>query len=143
MAFYESPRFPEGISYGAIGGPEWLTGVVTTITGYEQRDGRLLYPRQRWDVSHGVRTAAEFAALRAYFLTMRGRLHGFRYKDWTDYTAAHTGNEKGIVTGLTSTTFQAFKRYTSGSQTMDRKISKIVDAAGTLRAGEKGKSLAF
>ena len=123
MAFYESPRFPERIANGAQGGAEFATSVVVTAGGLEARDGMWQYPRQRWDVSQGVNSVAAFAELRAFFLTMRGRLHGWRFKDLTDYAATHT---EGVVTGLTSTTFQLFKRYASGAQSIDRKITKPV-----------------
>lgn len=126
MAFYESPRFPERIAAGALGGPEFMTTVVKVVGGAEQRNASWTYPLHKWDVSQGLRHQADFQAVRAFFLTMKGRLHGFRFKDLADYTAAHTGDEKGIVSGLTSTTFQLVKRYTSGSQTADRKIVKPI-----------------
>lgn len=126
MAFYEFPRFPESIARGAMGGPEFMTTVVKVAGGAEQRNGAWSYPLHKWDVSYALKTRAEFALVRAHFLTVGGRLHGFRYLDIADYTVAHTGDEKGVVAGLTSTTFQLVKRYTSGSQTFDRKISKPI-----------------
>lgn len=132
MAFYESPRFPERIAYGASGGPEWSTTVAVTASGREQRNGSWTYPRHRWDVSQGIKTQADFETLRAHFMTMRGRLHGFRYKDWADYAVTHTD---GKVTGLTGTTFQLIKRYTSGSQTLDRKIVKPRSSGFELKDG--------
>lgn len=126
MAFYETPRFPERIAYGAVGGPRFSTTVVAVIGGSEQRNAQWTYPLYGWDVSQGVKSQADFQVLRAFFLTMRGRLHGWRFKDWTDYTAAHTGDEKGMVSGLTSQTFQLVKRYTRGAQTLDRKITKPI-----------------
>lgn len=125
MAFYESPRFPEGISMGATGGPMWATEVIKTVSGKESRIAQWSYPLHQWDVSTGIRNAADFIAVRAFFLTMLGRLHGFRFKDWADYTASHTGDEKGVCTG-SGTTFQCVKRYTSGSQTSDRIITKPI-----------------
>lgn len=133
MAFYESPRFPERIAFGAVGGPRFNTTVAAVIGGSEQRNAQWSYPLYAWDVSQGVKNQQDFEALRAFFLTMRGRLHGFRFKDWTDNSAAHTGAEKGVVSGLTSTTFQLVKRYTSGSQTQDRKIVKPIAAGFELK----------
>ena len=132
MAFYESPRFPEGISMGATGGPMWATEVIKTASGKESRIAQWSYPLHSWDVSTGIRKAADFIAVRAFFLTMLGRLHGFRFKDWADFTASHTGDEKGVCTG-SGTTFQCVKRYTSGSQTSDRKISKPILAGFELK----------
>ena len=121
MAFYESPRFPERISRGSVGGPEFSTVVVKTTGGREQRDGQWQYPKQRWDVGQGASTPEQFAELRAFFLAMRGRLHGWRFKDWTDYQVSHA---EGRVVGITSTTFQLFKRYALGAVFLDRKIVK-------------------
>lgn len=127
MAFYETPRFPENIGAGALGGPEFMTTVVKVQGGAEQRNGSWTYPLHKWDVSQGLKVQSDFLAVRAFFLaTGKGRLHGWRFKDLADYTAAHTGTEKGVVSGLTGTTFQLVKRYTSGSQTADRKISKPI-----------------
>lgn len=135
MAFYESPRFPDRIAYGAAGGPEFNTSVVVTAGGSEQRNGNWPYPRHSWDVSQGIKKQADYEALRAHFLTQRGRLHGFRFKDWADYTVSLA---EGRVQGLTTTTFQLLKRYTSGAQTLDRRIRKplagivLKDGATTL-----------
>jgi uncharacterized protein (TIGR02217 family) len=127
MAFFESPVFPSSIALGAVGGPEFSTTVVATTGGKEQRTSRWQYPKQKWDAGPGVRTAAQYMELRAFFLNARGRAHGWRFKDSSDYTVSLS---EGTVTELTSTTFQLFKRYTSGAQTMDRKIAKPV--AGTV-----------
>jgi uncharacterized protein (TIGR02217 family) len=134
MAFYESPRFPENIGAGALGGPELATTVVKLQGGAEQRNSAWTYPLHRWDVSQGLKRQADFLTVRAFFLaTGKGRLHGWRFKDLADYTASHTGNEKGVVLGLTGTTFQLIKRYTSGSQTADRKIVKPLAAGFELK----------
>lgn len=123
MAFYESPRFPERIGYGARGGPALATDVVTVESGAEKRNARWSYPRHEWDVSHGVKTQADFDALRAHFLSVDGRLHGFRFKDFSDFAATVS---TGFVTGLTSTTFQLVKRYISGAQSKTRRIRKPI-----------------
>jgi uncharacterized protein (TIGR02217 family) len=127
MAFFESPRFPQAIAMGATGGPEFSTTVIVSGGGKEQRISRWLYPKQRWDAGPGVRTNAQYLELRAFFMAARGRANGFRFKDASDFTATHAD---GVVVGLTSTTFQLFKRYVSGAQTLDRKIAKPV--AGTV-----------
>ncbi len=130
MSFFESPRFPERISYGAVGGPGFETQVVQTISGHEQRNGAWALPLHRWDVSQGVKSASDFATLRSFFLAAGGRRHAWRFKDWSDYSATHTD---GKVTGLTVRTFQLVKRYTSGSQTLDRKIQKPIASGFELK----------
>lgn len=123
MSFFESPRFPERIGFGAVGGPEFATDIVTVESGREKRNARWSYPRHAWDVSHGVRTQTDFDTLRAHFLSCAGRAHGFRFKDFSDFQATVA---QGFVSGLTSTTFQLVKRYTSGAQTRDRLIRKPI-----------------
>ncbi len=123
MAFLETPRFPDRIAYGAVGGPMFRTELVVSASGRETRNGAWSYPRQGWDVSQGINTTYDFATLRAFFMIARGRQHGWRFKDWTDYTATHSD---GYVVAITSTTFQLMKRYTSGSSTQGRPIYKPV-----------------
>lgn len=141
MAFYESPRFPDRISYGVTGGPGWRTQVAESLASFEQRNGAWVYPRHRWDVSQGLNAPAAFEALRAFFMTMRGRLHGWRFKDWADYMVEFgDAVESGVVQGLTTTTVQLVKRYTSGSQTLDRQIRKPIASGFTLK--DSGVALA-
>jgi uncharacterized protein (TIGR02217 family) len=130
MAFYESPRFPERISFGAIGGAGYLTDVTIVASGAEFRNAAWSQARMTWDVAHAARRQPDYELLAAFFRTMRGRLHGFRFKDWTDFTV--TGSA-GILTatGVTDE-YQMFKRYTSGSQTEDRLISKPVAGSFTI-----------
>lgn len=130
MAFFETPRFPEAISYGATGGPSFATEVVTVESGREKRNARWAFPQHRWDVSHHVRVQSDLDALRAFFLAMNGRLHGFRFKDWSDYQCPIT---QGVVSGLTGTTFQLVKRYTNGAVSKDRNIVKPIAAGFVLK----------
>lgn len=134
MAFIETPRFPERIAYGAMGGPEFDTTVVRAASGREARNQNWAYPRHAWDVSQGLNSQADFETLRAFFLAVgKGKKNGFRFKDWADFSAAHSGAGAGVVSGITSTTFQLVKRYTSGAQTLDRIIRKPVAAGFELK----------
>jgi uncharacterized protein (TIGR02217 family) len=123
VSFLETPRFPERLAFGASGGPGFDTSVTVVASGREARNALWAYPRHAWDVSQGIKTQADFEALLSFFMVCRGRLYGWRFKDWGDFQATHS---TGVVTGLTSTTFQLFKRYTSGGTTIDRIIQKPV-----------------
>lgn len=133
MAFIESPRFPDRIAYGAAGGPEFKTEISVAISGREERNSAWAYPRHSWDVSQGINGQADYDALRAFFLIAKGRANSWRFKDWSDYQASHTGDGKGVALGLTTTTFQLVKRYTSGSTTQDRLIRKPIAAGFELK----------
>ena len=120
MAFYEV-QFPSAISFGAQGGPAYKTDVVVVSSGAETRNVTWAQARRRYNVAFAARLPTASDAVKAFFHNMQGSAHGFRFKDWTDYSA--TASE-GKFTLLTATTFQAYKRYTSGSQTNDRIIQK-------------------
>lgn len=109
------------------------TEVAATSAGRESRNGAWAYPRHAWDVSQGIKSNADFATLRGFFMVARGRQNGWRFKDWADFSATHS---EGVVTGITGTTFQLIKRYTSGSATQDRPIKKPV--SGTLEIKVSG-----
>jgi uncharacterized protein (TIGR02217 family) len=132
-SFIESPRFPSNIAMGATGGPEFFTGVVPSRAGFEKRTQYLKYPRQRWDASPGVQTPAQFVELQRFFLIAGGRWRAWRFPSPVDFSAEHSGDERGIVQALTSTTFQAFKRYQIGGLTLDRKITKPVPGTFDVR----------
>ncbi|MDD5247523.1 MAG: DUF2460 domain-containing protein [Rhodocyclaceae bacterium] len=129
--FYESPRFPEAISYGAEGGPGYSTDVVTLNSGYEQRNANWSVPRASYNVSHGVKTQADMATLIAFFRLMQGRAHGFRYKDWVDFT----DNGFGVFRALSATTFQMAKSYVSGASSVLRDIRKPVVGSIVITGG--------
>ncbi len=84
-AFIEA-QFPTNISKGASGGPQFSTDVVSVTSGYEKRNINWSKSRAKYEVSHAVRTNAEYAQLLAFFNMARGRANGFRFKDWMDYT---------------------------------------------------------
>lgn len=130
MAFHETPRFLERVAYGCMGGPAFSTDVVTVDSGREKRNARWPYPQHGWDVSHGIRGEADIQWLRAFFLAKQGKAHGFRFKDFADFqcTAA-----QGVVVGLTGTTFELWKRYSDGTQTLDRPICKPLASGFVLR----------
>lgn len=124
MAFIET-RFPTDIAYGSAGGPEYSTDIVMTQSGYEQRNINWSQARARYNVAHGVKTQAQLNTLIAFFRARKGRADGFRFKDWTDYSAV--GASIGMGNG-TATVFQLKKQYVSGSVTEERIISKPVNA---------------
>ena len=141
MAFHEV-RFPDNISRGARGGPERRTQIVEMASGDEERNGSWADSRRRYDASYGIRKADDLATVTAFFEARRGRLYGFRWKDWADYKSgqpsantAATDQPVGTGNGVT-TAFQLVKRYTSGAQFWTRTITKPV--AGTVALALNG-----
>ena len=144
MAFHEV-CFPDNISRGARGGPERRTQIVEMASGDEERNASWADSRRRYDASYGIRKADDLATVTAFFEARRGRLYGFRWKDWADYKSglpsanpAATDQPIGSGTGA-ATSFQLVKLYASGAQSWTRTITKPV--AGTVALALNGVPL--
>lgn len=122
MTFHEI-RFPDDIAYGAQGGPEYLTTVVATASGFEQRNVNWAAARGKWNVASGLKHQAQLDVLIAFFRARKGRAYGFRFKDWTDYKA--TGQTLDVGDGANKN-FQLVKTYASGIAGDVRIITKPV-----------------
>jgi len=138
MSFIETPRFPENIAYGAIGGAMFSTDVVVLGSGFEQRNVNWLEARGKWDVSHGVKLKAEMNVVIAFHRAMKGRAHGFRFKDWSDFQVTVAD---GLLLQVTdeSGKFQITKIYQAGSLIDYRQIKKPV--AGTMTFFRNGSPI--
>jgi uncharacterized protein (TIGR02217 family) len=125
-----------------VGGPERRTEVVTLANGYEERNTPWAHSRRRYDAGAGMRSLDDIDELVAFFEARRGRMHGFRWKDWGDYKSCLPSRTVGFedqVIGIgdgVRTAFQLTKTYRSGSQDYARPIRKPV--VGTIRVGLQG-----
>lgn len=122
MAFRDV-SFPSLLAEGAEGGPTFSTAVVESSGGREQRIGNWAAGRARWNVGTGIKSEADYATILAFFRIMQGKLHSFRFKDWSDYTL--TRQAIGTTNGSLAT-WQVYKRYTSGGINVDRPLTKLV-----------------
>lgn len=129
MAFLETPRFPDDIAIGAVGGPVLATNVVQVNSGYEQRNAPHAHGLGQWEVGHVARAPDKMATLIAFFRAVGGKRDGFRFKDHTDYKASATEGVLGSGLGTGSATvFQLRKVYTAGALSHARDIRKPVGA---------------
>ena len=128
MPSFHETQFPQKVAYGASGGPQFNTSIVTTFGGFEQRNINWQKSRGRWDVSTGIKNKSDMDTVIAFFRARFGRAYGFRFKDWSDYQAV--GQVIGTGTGAL-TTFQLSKLYTSGGNSYSREIKKPV--SGTVK----------
>lgn len=131
MAFHEI-RFPATLSFGSVGGPERRTEIVTLANGFEERNTPWEHSRRRYDAGLGLRSLNDIETLIAFFEARTGQLHGFRWKDWSDYkscaplsTPAFDDQLIGIGDGV-RTVYQLQKTYISGLQSYVRPIRKPV-----------------
>uniref|UniRef100_UPI003BAC8B1E phage distal tail protein, Rcc01695 family n=1 Tax=Stappia sp. TaxID=1870903 RepID=UPI003BAC8B1E len=142
-ASFIEERFPLSVSFGASGGPEWRTEVVTLASGAEARNARWARARRRYDAGTGVRSLADLAAVAAFFERMGGRLTGFRFRDPFDNTSAPPGAEVSPLDreiGEGDGTRTAFRLVRAAGAGHPREITKPV--AGTVRIAVGGEEQA-
>ena len=84
MSFHEV-RLPARLAFGSTGGVERRTEVVTLASGFERRSTPWAHGRRRYLIGAGVRSLDDAATLVAFFEARRGRLHGFRFRDFADF----------------------------------------------------------
>ena len=107
MAFHEI-RFPDDIAYGATGGPEFATTIVTMASGYNTninwQAARGAMGRSLWSEKTG--TARHASGL----LSRKKRSRRFSVQDWSEFRAT----AQLIGTGDGTNRPSARKNYTSG-----------------------------
>ena len=143
LAFFETPRFPEPLSYGSSGGPQYSTGIAALQSGFEQRVAIWSYPLHAYDASMAIRTRDDVQAIRRFFHLARGRLRGFRFKDWDDYSS--TADDRSApqasdqVLGVGDGVLKVYalaKTYQLEGETQARRITKPV--AGSVLVAKDG-----
>jgi uncharacterized protein (TIGR02217 family) len=137
MAFHEV-RLPARLAFGSTGGVERRTEVVTLASGFERRATPWAHGRRRYLVGAGARSLDDVAVLIAFFEARRGRLHGFRFKDFADFrscapsaTISPLDQVLGVGDG-DRVTFQLVKRYGD----VERPVRKPVE--GSVRIAVDG-----
>lgn len=140
MTTFINARLDDSIEQGSQGGPQHLTTVMGLSGGGEKRNGEWEFPRVMWNISYGITNREFLIEVLNMFNVCRGRLYGFRFKDWIDYVIGgeNTGTPQVIGAGGSSNhDFQAYKTYSvtgidgSTVYSMVRKITRLVE--GTLK----------
>ena len=140
MSFHEV-RFPASLSFGAIGGPERRTDIVTLTNGFEERNTPWAQSRRRYDAGLGLRSLDDVEKLIAFFEARQGQLFAFRWKDWSDYrscaaSGALSAFDQLIAEGDDETvTFPLKKAYPSGDECYYRTIAKPVQGSVKVSVG--------
>lgn len=140
MTFHDV-RFPASLSFGALGGPERRTEIVTLANGFEERNTPWAHARRRYDAGMGLRSMDDVEALIAFFEARQGQLIGFRWKDWSDYqscrpSCAVEASDQLIAVGDEATSaFPLTKSYRSGTATYQRMIKKPVPGSVRVELG--------
>lgn len=121
--FYESPRFPDYLAYGLVEGPAFSSTVIQVKSGAESRNQQWSQELHTFDGSTTGRKQSERDEITSFFRTMAGRINGFRIKDYADFQDGGAGLLRATTI---ANVYQLIKRYTSGSQTYNRDITKPI-----------------
>lgn len=128
--FFDDVVFPLHVSRGSFGGPDWPAEIVELSSGAEERNSTIAQPLRRYEAKYGVRFKHEIHEILSLYYACRGRLTGFRMRDWSDYRSgpsnqAPTANDQALGTGDgISKAFQLTKRYAFAGHVFDRPIRK-------------------
>jgi uncharacterized protein (TIGR02217 family) len=141
MSFHEV-RLPARLAFGSTGGVERRTEIVTLGSGFERRSTPWAQGRRRYLIGANLRSLDDMAALTDFFEARRGRLYGFRFRDFADFKSCAPGAAVGATDQALGEgdgvrrAFQLVKRYGDGPE---RGIAKPV--AGTVRVAIDGVEL--
>lgn len=141
MAFHEV-RLPARLAFGSTGGVERRTEIVTLGSGFERRSTPWAQGRRRYLIGANLRALDDMAALTTFFEARRGRLYGFRFRDFADFkscapSGAVSPQDQGLGVGDgVRTDFPLVKRYGDEADAPERPICKPVE--GTVRVGVDG-----
>lgn len=136
MAFHEV-SLPSRLAFGSTGGVERRTEVVTLGSGFERRSTPWAQGRRRYLIGANLRSLDDMAALTSFFEARRGRLYGFRFRDFADFkscapSAAISALDQTLGVGDGARTgFDLLKRYGEGEFATERPMRKPV--AGSVR----------
>lgn len=142
MSGFHEVSLPLSLAFGARGGPERRTEVTTLGSGRETRNATWALARRRFEVGGATLSLDEAHALIAFFEARRGRLHGFRFRDVTDWRSgppsqAPTPLDQALdPLDATRTRYQLVKRYGDAARPIRKPI------AGSVRVAVGGAELA-
>lgn len=129
--FLESPRFPDDLAVFALGGAEFSTDVIVLDSGFEQRNQMWSQNRATYTIQQGLRvkdttSSLSYQSFYYFYNVVQGRLNGFRFKDFQDYSATSQEGILGSGNGNGYPIYQIQKNYSTELSTYTRQIRKPV-----------------
>ncbi|CAN5192724.1 hypothetical protein BH09PSE3_BH09PSE3_00850 [soil metagenome] len=141
MDAFDDVDFPLALGKDARVAPVFSTAVVTTASGYEQRNADWASARMSFDAGPGVRSEADVSALIAFFRARRGAAKGFRFRDPFDFSSkgmigvpGALDQPVGIGDGV-RTSFALVKTYGVGADAEVRRVTRPVAVSVVVAVG--------
>ncbi|MEO0637010.1 MAG: DUF2460 domain-containing protein [Pseudomonadota bacterium] len=133
MTAFHDVRFPIEVAFGATGGPQRKTQIVSMASGAEARNTRWAHSKRSFNAGTGIKTLDQLHDVVAFFEERRGALHAFRFRDPLDFKSCHPsgtvgGGDQQIGIGDGSrVTFDLVKWYGTGEHAYARPIRLPVE----------------
>lgn len=86
---FREVRMDMRISYESESGPTYRTTIIDLPNGQEFRRGWWSSGRKKWRIKKELLSREDVRNLENFFRAMRGRLFGFRIRDWNSYLAVN------------------------------------------------------
>jgi uncharacterized protein (TIGR02217 family) len=131
MVYVDIP-FPDCIAMGAQSDPTWSTSLAATIGGTEYANQNWADARHAYDVSFAVRNATDYLLIREHFHQVRGRAKSFPFKDFLDFEVTQAQGLLADDAIDPTGDYQMYRRYGSGADAYDRKITRPVSGTITV-----------
>ena len=133
MADFLESRLDTKIERGATGGPvQPGRKKIYTTSGRLTQSFTNSLALHKFDVSHGVRTAADYqTVLDLFYVVMYTPFIGFRFKDWRDFRLTQQNSRLVHIAG---TTYQIHRVHTFGGNEFLRPIYKPASAVTVYNA---------
>lgn len=117
--------FPDDIGATATAGPMFNTDVIELDSGNESRNANWAAAKWKGEATIPAREVEKGQRFVAFLRAVAAGMFGkFRVRDWIDFQVPD-GSGVGIFAMIDATHFQAYKRYTFGSATHERKITRL------------------
>ena len=135
MSSFHDVLFPLPLAFGASGGPQRQTEIITLANGHEQRNTSQAGSRRRYDAGVGIKSLKDVQALISFFEARRGQLYGFRFRDPVDFSSADhsvlpTSIDQVIGTGDgAAQVFSLVKHYEDWQRPITKPVGSTVRAA--------------
>lgn len=123
------------VAYGFVGGPEWLTTVVPLRSGQESRNAERSRAKHYYTAPFQNINEEHRHLVISAFNACQGRLHSFRFFDRMDYLL--DDQIIGTGDGSSEQQIQLVKTYPFGASSVQRRITKPIDAATNYGRGER------
>jgi uncharacterized protein (TIGR02217 family) len=135
MTFLEARLSPK-ITAGSEGGPTQPQRSKIYTGRRLKQNFTALMPIHRYEVSHGVRTHADYqTVLDLFYVVMFTPYEGFRFKDWGDYQLTQANSRLTLISG---SNYQINRVHTFGAVEFLRPIYKPVDGTIVVKRDRSG-----